>query len=613
MDPLTPQGTPDQSGIAPQSQAMAPQPPEVPPAPAMQPLGNAWAPGVAPIQVGTRGRRFRWAVSSAVVLVVVVAAAAGAFVLSGSAGANQSLTAGYAPQDTIAFVDMRADLPGDQHQNLADFLSHFPGFKDRAQFDNAFDEILNKVTGAVSPDLTYQWAFKSWTTGEVSIAVTSLGSFGNVEPLFVDFSTCPFNGTPCPIATAAPPLSMQAAPNAVVIVAIKDRAAGEKWMSSEVGKTGITFAAQTYGGTQLYSGTKDGTSAAYAFTNKVLVLGTETAVKSALDAPAKGSLDQTSSYKTAMGTFSGDSLATFYLNPPKFLSSYTSAMSGVPGMNIDMSSLLGSMPAWMAGSIRAESGQVMFEMNMPATGKTSGSNTESVVASDLPASTVGVLEIHSVGSSIEKSIETLNADPSLAPSVSQIKQALNLIGGLSWIGDADVAFTQTASGFSGGLVVKTPDASTASSKKAMLTNLIALAGSTYGMTESDQTYHGTTITDVTVSSGGTKFQFGVAVKDDLVVAGLDDFVKSVLDTTSGNSLASQSDFQALMAAVGKSNVEYGYLNVPLLASAMTKLADASQLADYNLNYKPYIDHLGGAAFAVTTGDVVTMKLVITAR
>ena len=593
----------------PQNQWTPPQPP-VPPAPTLEPLGNCWVTGVTPVAVSRRGRRFRWAIALAVVLIVVVATAAGAFVLSGSASANKSLTAGYAPSDTIVFVDMRADLPGDQHQNLADFLSHFPGFQDRAQFDSAFDEILNKVTGAVSPDLTYQWAFKSWTTGEVSIAITSLGSFG-MQSAAAD-PACLLNPTSC-TDSLAPSATMATLPNAVVIVAIKDRAAGEKWMSTEVGKTGITFTSQSYGGTTLYSGAKDGETAAYAFTDKVLVLGTEGAVKAALDAPTKGALDQAGAYKTAIGTLGGDGLATFYLNLPKLMSSYTSAMGGVAGMNIDMSSLLGSMPAWVAGSVRAESGQMTLVVNVPATNKTGATNAESVVASDLPASTIGVMEVHSVGASLQKSLDTAAANPSLAPEMKQIEQALTFIGGLSWIGDTDLAVTRTSTGFSGGLIVKTPDATTAAGKKALLTNLVALAGSSYGLTSTDETYHGVTITNVTVASGGIDVKFGVAVKGDLIVAGLDDFVKSVIDTNSGNSLASQPDFKAVMAAVGKSNVEYGYLNIPALADAMVALMSPAEKASYDLNTKPYVDHLGGAAYAVTSGDVVTMKLVVTAR
>jgi len=62
------------------------------------------------------------------VAIVAIVGTAGAFVLSGAGGAGQSLTAAYAPKDTLSFTVLRTDLPGDQHGKLADFLSHFPGF-----------------------------------------------------------------------------------------------------------------------------------------------------------------------------------------------------------------------------------------------------------------------------------------------------------------------------------------------------------------------------------------------------------------------------------------------------------------------------------------------------
>ena len=174
----------------------------------------------------TRGRKLRWVVAIAVVTVVTLVSAAGVFFLSGGGGAAKSLTAGNAPQETLVFVDFRTDLPGDQHQKLADFMTHFPGFKDRAQFENAFDELLNRVTSQISPELTYTSAFKAWTSGEISIAVTDLG------------------------LTAG--LISGAAPQGALIVSLKDRDAAEAWVASEAARRGLIFTASTYAGTTLH-------------------------------------------------------------------------------------------------------------------------------------------------------------------------------------------------------------------------------------------------------------------------------------------------------------------------------------------------------------------------
>src|ERR1700690_1330769 len=89
------------------------------------PMGESWAEGVSRAPVSPRSRRLRWGIAGIVVVTVLTATAAGAFVLSGGAGAK-SLTAGIAPKNAVEFLEVRADLPGDQHAKLADFMSHFP-------------------------------------------------------------------------------------------------------------------------------------------------------------------------------------------------------------------------------------------------------------------------------------------------------------------------------------------------------------------------------------------------------------------------------------------------------------------------------------------------------
>jgi hypothetical protein len=601
-------------------------PPQAQSEPRLEPLGETWVTGVGSVQIGPRGRRFRWAVALGVVLIVTLTTVGGAFVLSGASGAAKSLTAGYAPKDTVAFVDLRADLPGDQHQNLADFMSVFPGFKDRAQFDGAFDEILNKITGSISPDLTYTSALSSWTSGEVSMAISDLGSVGAPS---VDQAVTAI-GTQLDGTTPALPMPTYTPPSGVLIVGLKDRAAGEKWVGSEIARTHVTFAAQTYAGTQLYVARQatEGFTAAYAFTDKVLVAGEVSAVKAALDAPSKGSLAGNANYSAAMKSLSGDAIATWYVDPAALLQKEfsmlpsTTGLTGglaMPGMNLTP----GSLPAWMAGSVRADSTRLTIEMQMPRTaGSFSSGNATSVLAPSLPGSTVAVLEIHSVGKLATQEIASLSktlgatGGASADQAVKQIQDALARIGGLDWIGDASMVLTKTGSTYGGGLVVKTPDAATATGRKAMITNLISLAGSGSGITETDETYKGTTITMVGIPAGTglPQVKIGIATKGDLLVAGYgDSFAKAVIDTTAASSLASQSDFQTVMSAVGNSNFEYGYWDVPATADQIGQAFFPANPAYYSVNYKPYVDHLGGVAFSEIDGSTVTMRLVITAR
>jgi hypothetical protein len=583
------------------------------PEPRLEPIGETWATGVGPVKVASRSSRFRWAIAFGIVLCVALVTGAGAFVLSGAGGAAKSLTAGSAPKATIMFANLRTDLPGDQHQKLADFMSHFPGFKDRAQFDNAFDDILNRVTSSISPDLNYTSAFKSWTTGELSIAVMNVGGIDMSNAMMP--SALPSGDVVMPTIKTTPE-------SGVVIVSLKDRAAGEAWVAAEVAKTGLTFTAQDYAGTKLYVAQKaasDRLTAAYAFTDRVLLLGTADAVKGGLDAPAKGSLADNANYQAATSSLSGDAIASFYVDPQAMVKQEMSSMPGVAGAAFSGMMGVGSMPAWVAGSVRADSDHMTVEIKMPkSAGMLSTGNKESVLASELPGSTVGVLEVHSVGKLVTDGIKTISGSATGASekdAIKQVQDALTMIGGIDWIGDADLVLTRTGSSYGGGLVVKTPDAASATGKKVMITNLIALAGSSMGITSADETYKGTTITIVSIKNGssGSPVQIGLAAKGDLLVAGYgDSFIKALLDTTSSDSLATQSDYKTVMAAAGTSNATYGYFNVSAVADQIGQ-SFTGNAARYNLDYKPYVDHIGGVAFASIDGTTVTLRLVFTAK
>jgi hypothetical protein len=96
------------------------------------------------------------------------------------------------------------------------------------------------------------------------------------------------------------------------------------------------------------------------------------------------------------------------------------------------------------------------------------------------------------------------------------------------------------------------------------------------------------------------------------VAGIDQFVKAVLDTTSADSLAAQSTYQSVLTAAGKSNAAYGYFDISAVVDQIGQTFSGNA-SYYNLNYKPYVDHIGGAAFAEIDGSTVILRLVVTAQ
>jgi hypothetical protein len=567
------------------------------------PIGESWAADVHPVSVSPRSKRLRWGIAGAIVVAVVVATAAGVFALSGAAG-SKSLTASLAPTNSVAFLEIRTDLPGDQHARLADFMSHFPGFKDRAQFDNALDETLNKLTSEVSPDLRYSSAFKPWMEGEVSIAVTDVGS---VAP------------------TVLSDMSYKL-PGVVAIFALKDRAAAETWVTDELSRSSIKTASQDYAGTKLYTTGTGVNQGAYAFTNQALLLGTVDGVKAALDTATKGSLADNANYQAAMKSLSGDSIARFYVDAKSYIANqlggYNAMIGSIVGPGASPVPTIGlatkDLPAWVAGSVRAESDRIVVDVAMPRAAGSGADNHTTRLASLLPGSTVGVFETHSIGAQITKQLDALGSGAAGIPadSVKSVKDALAKFGGIDWLGDGVAVVTRNGSTYGGGLVVEAGDAATASAKAAMITNLAVLAGGSLKLTSRDETYKGVSITIISIPGGpdGKPVDVAVAAKDNLVVAGYTDaFVKAVIDTTPASSLASGADYAAVMSSAGANNAASGYVNIPALEDQIGQALLPSQSERWTMDYKPYFDHLGGVGYTVVDGNTVILRLVITAK
>jgi hypothetical protein len=595
--------------------------PPTPAQPQLIPMGEGWAPGVGSSPVAPKSRRLRWGIALGFVAIVAIVGTAGAFVLSGAAGAGQSLTAAYAPKDTVSFTVLRTDLPGDQHQKLADFMSHFPGFGDRALFDAAMDNALNRLISSISPDLTYTSAFKPWMQGEISVALSSLGTLGMSSV----GGSIDASGVFVPSGTAAQ------IPDEVVIVALKDRAAAETFVSSEVAKTGQTFTSSSYAGATLYTATVSGTTAAYAFTDNVLLLGTANAVKASLDAKSKGSLASDDNYKAAMKSLSGDSISTFYVAEAALLKADMAAVptsSALPQADIDY--LLANVPAWVAGQVRAESDHMLVETTMPRPAiSPAPGNHVSALASKVPAGTVAILETHSIGEIATSVLDTLTSQAApldLRNQVNTLKTAIAGFGGLDWLGDGAVVVTKSGSTYDGGVVVQTTDAQTAADKLDLVRTLITASGGA-GFTSSDETYKGVTITTLRTSGGvavapgmtgstGMTMNASVsfAAKDDLIVVGSDSsFVKSIIDTTSDNSLASSETYKTALAAAGNSNAGSGYVDIPTIAAGLSAELPASYAGTFTSDIKPYLDHVGGAAFASIDGSTLTVRFIVMAK
>src|SRR5207253_9704575 len=137
------------------------------------PAGVRAMPRFKPAVVVRRGSRIRWAIA-ALVTIAVLATSIGGFMLL-SAGAATSALVGYVPAGSYGYLEIRLDTPGDQHQNAANLLSHFPGFADQASLGAKMDQALDELVGRLSSgQQTFTGNIKGWLGDSVALATTRL-------------------------------------------------------------------------------------------------------------------------------------------------------------------------------------------------------------------------------------------------------------------------------------------------------------------------------------------------------------------------------------------------------------------------------------------------------
>ena len=174
-----------------------------------------------------RSRPLRWAAAIAVVTLVLGATLAVAALLTG--GTTQASVLRYVPQDTVVYGELRLDLPGDQRQAVAEFLSKFPGFADQAALESKIDETLDRLLGEASrriPDLHHGHQALVRRRGRLQRRA--------------DLGRCP-SGEP----------AAASAPRALLLISVKDQAAASAWFGDLLSEGGVPTTTETYQGVEL--------------------------------------------------------------------------------------------------------------------------------------------------------------------------------------------------------------------------------------------------------------------------------------------------------------------------------------------------------------------------
>jgi hypothetical protein len=574
----------------------------------------------------SRQGRVRAFAAMGLIGLVVASTAVATLVLTSSS--TTSTVLGYVPAESVAYGELRLDLPGDQRQNVAEFLSHFPGFADQAALDTKLDEVLDRLVSEASDGKqTFSKDIKPWFYGQLAFAVG-----------------------PLPAMTGDDPQAAAKDARGLLLASIKDEALARSWFTSTLQEAGITGTTDTYNGTELttFSGpAKLPTDAAFALdAGKVAIVGDVTSVKAAIDTNGSSAVATSEPVKAAQSAMPGDDLGFMFIDVKSMMAATTeaagAAASAVP------EAFLAMVPDYVAGRLRVEGDAVRFDAINPHTDSAPGPDTNHTngVAAFAPPTTIALHAGNDVGATITDWIELLEQEPSLAEAYQQIEQAVGMLGGfdglVGWMGDTGVVVDPAGDAIEGGIVSIPTDAAQARQLFTTLRSFLALGGAQAGITVTDETYNGQTITVVDLGSlrdlaglagalGGAAvpadpsslpddpIRLAYVVTDEVVAIGSSpDFIKRVLDAGAGASLADDARFKGLVDRVGAQHSGLTFLDVAALRghveAMMASTASAAERAEYEESVKPFLTPFDAllAANAVADGldqqhTVVTVK------
>jgi hypothetical protein len=571
----------------------------------VQPL----VPANAPVGSPKRGR-LRWAFAAVATAFVVAASAAGFSALASAKSASAVLP--WAPGDAIVYAEMRADMPGDQRANLLAFLSKFPGFADQTNFSAKADDGLDKLVKKLSDGKAdFSTDIKPWFGGQLGVSVSG-----------TDLTN----------------------PGVLVVGSLSDPVAAGTWLKT-FDPSSATH--ETVNGIDVIEVADQGASkGGWAIDGSVLLAGSLDSVKAAITRGASGALANDAGFKSASAALGGDSLGNLYVNLKSYLKLVSDSEASILSqVGSEVGSGLGGaaasiapmptfndalLPGWTAMRVRAESDHLVLDEVVPAVaGMPAQASKKSTLAGVLPGGTVAQYDLHDVGSQVNNALTQLEGQPG-GPTKAQVDAIAKYVGGVDkavgWLGDADLALVHDATGFKGGIVAQTNDATASAGLFAELKNLASLAGSKAGVTISTETYDGQTITifkadlnadatmpaDASIPTGNASI--AVAQANGLVIVGIggDAFVKAVLDTKPGSALADQAAYQRAIDLAGSSSASQGYVDITAIRTAAESMAaGSSDLKAYDSDTKPFLEPFQSLAWSQSNdGNLSTARIVL---
>ncbi len=549
-----------------------------------------------------RGGRLRWLVAGLATLVVLVLVG-GVLVLAAPRAGAPSATAHYVPADTGMYVEVRLDLPGDQHDNLAAFMSHFPGFADQAAFQQKFDETLNTVLARSGSGLDWNTDVKPWFGGQVAV-------FGNFQAPKVGLTDMSMGD------------AMASAPDSVIALTVTDKAKLQELIDAHIG--GAQVDSTDYQGQQIKTIAQPAgmsVSASYVITDDALLVAPSVdLIKEALDVKAgkKPALGRRQLLPSAAGSTARRSTRHGVCRSGQAARGNANAVRLVAAGSMHAARRPPVASSKLVGEVRAESDHLAFSFRTQIpTGDNAPpapANKQTKLAQSMPSDTLFYLEARNAGDTVGWLIKNLltcasAAQPGGAPlpsglgDMSQIFE--QFLGAkpenyFDFVDDAAVGLTYSGDKVSGGLVGTVDDQATATQRVDKLVALVQMLGAFGGgntgmqITSQDADHNGTKVTTITIvpsEPGATPVTLQVATANGKFYLGMNDFVTAALDQSASDSLATNARYQKALSEAPADNSGIIYVDVADLAKAAEEKMTADEKTQFETNTKPFIDPL----------------------
>lgn len=550
-----------------------------------------------------RPRPIRWAIALLVTVAMLVATSGVVvFAQTGSSGGPT-----FAPATSVAWVELRLDLPGSQEEEVAQLLGHLPGFADPAALDAKVNELLDQVVSqASSGGASWTGDIDPWSNRQFGLAVLEIPASASLAP------------GATPNTQGFDPSSVASRPPAMVVgLGVRDRAALEARLT--------TFLTQEPISTEEYAGATVTTireDVHYAVTDQWLLVAPHADdVKASLDvlAGTAPSLADDQAFAAAAQRIPADRLGAFYFALSALRPLIEAQLAGRADVGIALD-MLDQLPAWVSGYAQAASDHltVALDMQMPAGLPVPGMRTTDL-ATRFPAGTLLYLEMRDLGRTAHAGLEALLAQiPEDTQDLEGIEQLMGVPVEELLDPFEDVAL---GVGFAGGqpqlgLAATLSDPDAAQARVSSLLGLVRLFGARAQVTVTESQVAGTTITTIALPPGtlavAQPLTVSVAVADDRLYMGLGDFVETALTQSDDASLAADARFAAAVAAAGTPNSGFAWADIAGAQSLIEMVGNVDD--DYRTDVKPWLDALDSVVMASSADqDTLSTKALLFVR